>query len=123
MKLNKMAIRSLLIVAVGFIVFAGISSLMMWKSFSNNRQGSGRKILADAVILKVKRTGLVVKNRTELKLLLEVYPHNNEPFKIWVKETVYSPDVYLYVQGAKLKVVYNSESPQKIYLASAPVQK
>ncbi len=61
MELNKMAIRSLLIVAVGFIMFSGISSLMMWKSFSNNRQGSGRKILADAVILKVKRTGLVVK--------------------------------------------------------------
>ncbi|MBW2093729.1 MAG: SHOCT domain-containing protein [Deltaproteobacteria bacterium] len=76
---------------------------------------------AEAVILEVHDTDFATKRYTELELLLEVRPENENAFRVRTRKMISQSHTSLFQPGAKLKVKYDPAHPEQIALVSSPV--
>ena len=76
---------------------------------------------AEAVILEVHDTGFATKRYTELELLLEVRPENDNAFRVRTRKMISQSHMSLFQPGARLKVKYDPAHPEQIALVSSPV--
>ena len=95
------------VIGVVVLVMAGLLIFFTVRVMTSTSRKAKNYIESEAVIMEVHRTGVIVDNRTGLKILLRVEPPNGKTFDIWVEDAVYSPDVYLYKKGVKVRVWYD----------------
>ncbi len=77
---------------------------------------------ADATILEVSRTGMVVDQYTGLELLLEVHPPSDSTFRVRIDKAFLSPNLYLYEPGATVTVRYWPDDTGEVRVVSLPVR-
>ena len=105
---------TVLFLALFFIIrhFAKAASL----TEKNKRKMAG-PVISKAIVLSWENTGVLINNRPEIKLQVQVIPERGRNFVVEIKDT-FSPEDTLNVHtGSTIQVKYNSANTREIFLA------
>ena len=99
--------------AVIIVLTIGIIGMVFWrvlfKPMMINRRLAKSGVGANAKIMKVSDTGVTVNNAPQIKLLLEVFPPNGEPYLVETKQIISRLQTAMYQEGSMLPVLIDLE--------------
>jgi hypothetical protein len=117
-------------VIIALVVFIGVS-VFIYKMFSRSaaqtnglavagHDSQNTAVEADAVILEMRESGLIVKEYAEVELLLDVRPEHKPPFQVKITTAVYRLHTHWFRPGARLKITYNPNDLSNVDITSGP---
>jgi len=105
---------------VFYIVFVGIFAAVFWnvlfKPMMVNKRLAARGISTTAKVMEIHDTGVTVNNSPQIKLVLEVYPPNGQPYLVQTKQLVSRLQTSMYQQGSILPVLIDPDDKNLISL-------
>ena len=95
------------------VVTIGIMGTVFWrvlfKPMMINRRLAKNGVGATAKIMKVSDTGVTVNQAPQIKLMLEVYPPNGQPYLVETKQIISRLQTAMYREGNVLPVLIDLE--------------
>jgi hypothetical protein len=105
---------------VFYIVFVGVFAAVFWnvlfKPMMINKRLAQRGISTTAKVMEIKDTGVTVNNSPQIKLTLEVYPPNGEPYLVQTKQLISRLQTSMYQVGSVLSVLIDPDDKNLISL-------
>jgi hypothetical protein len=82
----------------------------------NNRKMAG-SVISKAIVLSWEKTGVLINNRPEVKIQVQVTPERGRNFVVEIKDTFSPEDTLAVHTGSTIQVQYNPAHHKEIFLA------
>jgi len=99
------------------LAFSGKLIATLLPLLRNNRKRLEQTgVVADAVILKMEKTGLLINNRPQVRLQMKVQPDKGRNFVAEISDNGHITDLALIRTGSVVKVKYNPNNFKELIL-------